>query len=193
MRRNRIDVSEKQILVTLGNNELYNFENVFEVQEVTVHWAISIDLAMIVLKQAAQLGPRIQPICLWPKEAGNSDPNGNELAGHGLQSDGEISKRIKKEPVILRSSLVCLKNNPSFINILEDGVFCADYLSQHGRGICRTDTGGGLFKRSDQSYFLRGVILKNPNQWPKKGCTDATSVVIKDISDNIHWIEREIA
>lgn len=195
VRHNNVLISEKQLFVTLGTNELYNFENVLETKEIIPHWSATIDLAMIVLKQAAQLGPRIKPICLWPRAGLSFSLSSRfvEVTGHGLRPDGDLSKQLNHISLYGRSGLHCLKRNPSYVNFLKDGKFCAENNGGNRTGICFGDTGGGLYKRSDQAYYLRGILTNIPDTLTiDKPCTLIPSVVFLDITNHLDWIQKQI-
>lgn len=195
VRHDNVQVSEKQLVVTLGNNDLYNFENEFEVNEIILDWRN--ELAILVLKQAALLGPHIQPICLWPKLQRFADfhSNHNEVAGRGDELSPELSKTVRRKSVDVRDALKCLKKNISYADVMEDGDFCAeDRFYNNGTTVCLGDTGGSFYRRIYDSYFLRGIITKVPNTLTiDKPCAQTPSMIIKDIVGRLDWIEAEVA
>ncbi|XP_053683628.1 chymotrypsinogen A-like [Sabethes cyaneus] len=93
----------------------------------------------------------VQPACM------NLEPNitgqYGTVIGWGLTEYDETSSILKKADIPVIEPVACLKTDRVlFGQTLDDGLFCAGYTN--GTGVCNGDSGGGLFFRRSNKWFL---------------------------------------
>ncbi|XP_053686659.1 chymotrypsinogen A-like [Sabethes cyaneus] len=113
------------------------------------------DIALLRLSTYIRFTSYVQPACM------NLEPNINgeygTVVGWGLTENEETSSVLKKADIPVIEPIACLKTDRVlFGQTLNDGVFCAGYTN--GTGVCNGDSGGGLFFRRANTWFLGGIV-----------------------------------
>ncbi|XP_053683636.1 phenoloxidase-activating factor 3-like [Sabethes cyaneus] len=113
------------------------------------------DIALLKLSTIIRFTDYVQPACV------NLEPNitgeYGTVVGWGLTENDETSPILKKADIPVIDPVACLKTDRVlFGRTLDDGLFCAGYTN--GTGVCNGDSGGGLFFRRANSWFLGGIV-----------------------------------
>ncbi|XP_055551565.1 serine protease 30-like [Wyeomyia smithii] len=113
------------------------------------------DIALIELSTLIHFTKYVLPACV------NLEPNLNgesgTVIGWGLTEDDETSPTLRKVDIPVIDAVTCLKTDRAlFGQTLDDGIFCAGYTN--GTGVCNGDSGGGLFFRRANTWFLGGIV-----------------------------------
>lgn len=82
----------------------------------------------------------------------------------------------------------CIRSNSKFLPITSTSTFCAGDRS--GKAPCTGDSGGGfVMKRSDNRFYLRGVVSTALKDGPLL-CDVNNYVVFADVSKFSEWINQ---
>ncbi|XP_070502735.1 uncharacterized protein [Chironomus tepperi] len=151
---------------------VYNLNNPFEigrtpyaVQNVHVHpeWNYNAenydaDIAVLVLEAEVWLSKYIQPACIAHPDTNVVAIATGVVVGYGKSEDTtKIHENIPKVlEMPIHTNEDCFLNFTSLIRLSSKRTFCAG--SGHGVGVCRGDSGSGLFVVKDSTYYLRGIV-----------------------------------
>ncbi|XP_053687895.1 transmembrane protease serine 9-like [Sabethes cyaneus] len=113
------------------------------------------DIAVIELNTFIKFADYVQPACV------SVEPNlvgeFGTVVGWGLTEDDKTSQILKEVDIPVVDPVACLKTDRVlFGQTLDDGLFCAGYTN--GTGVCNGDSGGGLFFRRANIWFLGGIV-----------------------------------
>lgn len=157
-----------EVLVVLGG---HNLERRFEVgrairtpSKIYIHpdWnpqseKFDADIAIIELETPVIFSNYIQPICLWESYEDPLETSGLAI-GYGKSEDQ--SKKHENIPKLIKMPLVslidCILNNPDLATISSQRTFCGG--DRNGTGVCLGDSGGGLVIKSNNLFYLHGII-----------------------------------
>ncbi|XP_070501610.1 uncharacterized protein [Chironomus tepperi] len=160
------------------------------VQRVNIHpdWntltqAFDADISVLVLEREAAFSEFIQPICLGRASSAST----GVVVGYGKSEDDtkihETIPKILETPI--HSNKDCFKNNRALAGISSGRTFCGG--TGTGVGVCRGDSGSGLFVNDGTTYYLRGVVSSSLIGGPY-GCDVDTYSVFTDVTKYIDWI-----
>lgn len=159
----------KDIRTLLG---VYNLDDPFEVgrsaaaiEKIRMHpdWNPNTqryegDIAMLHLETDVQFSRFIQPICLIPRNTNVLPFTEGIVVGYGIGS--AKSKSSEKVPKIIHLPIHknedCYRHNKEFAGISSSNTFCAG--TGRGSGVCSGDSGSGLYIKSGNTYYLRGIV-----------------------------------
>lgn len=113
------------------------------------------DVAILELSTLADLDDFVQPACLsLSKDLTNQY---GTVIGWGVTENDEISRILKSARMPVVDTVTCLKSNREvFGQTLDEGIFCAGYTN--GTSVCNGDSGGGLFFKVDNAWYLGGIV-----------------------------------
>lgn len=133
----------------------------------------------------------IQPICLWDSTT-EMPLTENLVTGWGQSENVSrvheiIPKMIK---VTIQSNGDCFLAAKDLVDLSSQRTFCAGL--QNGTGVCRGDSGGGLFVDVDGVHFLKGIVssslLTSSND-----CDVSKNAVYTNVLEYKKWIEEKMA
>ncbi|XP_053687596.1 serine protease grass-like [Sabethes cyaneus] len=113
------------------------------------------DIALLELNTVIQFTEYVQPACLNREE----DITGQQgtVVGWGLTEDDETSPTLRQAQLPVVDTVTCLKSDRVlFGHSLDDGMFCAGHMN--GTGVCNGDSGGGLFIKRSNVWYLGGIV-----------------------------------
>ncbi|XP_053683648.1 transmembrane protease serine 9-like, partial [Sabethes cyaneus] len=159
---NGFRLARNRVFVRLGIHDLDSVNPAFvqqhEVEKIykfANFTRLTDDIALLELSTTIRFTDYVQPACV------NLDPNitgeYGTVVGWGLTENDETSPILKTADIPVVDPIVCLKTNRVlFGHTLDEGLFCAGYTN--GTGVCNGDSGGGLFFRRANSWFLGGIV-----------------------------------
>ncbi|XP_070501422.1 uncharacterized protein [Chironomus tepperi] len=186
----------REIIVQLGTYDLAQKVEVgrisHAVQSVNMHpdWntltqAFDADIAVLVLDPVVNFSEFIQPICLVQTLSAST----GVVVGYGKSEDGtKIHENIPKMiQTPIHSNEDCFLKNYLLAKLSSRRTFCGG--TGTGVGVCRGDSGSGLFVDDGTTYYLRGVVSSSLIGGPY-GCDVDTYSVFTDVTKYIDWINN---
>ncbi|XP_070501904.1 uncharacterized protein [Chironomus tepperi] len=185
-----------EVIVQLGTYDLDRKIEVgrasHAVQSINVHpdWntltqAFDADIAVLVLDIEVTFSGFIQPICLVQATSAST----GVVVGYGVSEDG--TKKHENIPKILETPIHsnedCFLNNFLLAKLSSKRTFCGG--TGTGIGVCRGDSGNGLFVTDGTTYYLRGIVSSSLIGGPY-GCDVDTYSVFTDVTKYIDWINK---
>ncbi|XP_070504113.1 uncharacterized protein [Chironomus tepperi] len=184
----------REIVIQLGAYDLDKKVEVgrisHAVQSINMHpdWntlteSFDADIAVLVLEREAALSELIQPICLIQ----DTSASAGVVVGYGKSEDEtKIHEKIPKRLEIpIHSNEDCFFYNNLLAKLSSKRTFCGG--TGTGIGVCRGDSGSGLFVTDGTSYYLRGVVSSSLIGGPY-GCDVDNYSVFTDVTKYIDWI-----
>ncbi|XP_053683622.1 chymotrypsinogen A-like [Sabethes cyaneus] len=159
---NGFQLALNRIFVRLGIHDLYvinpEFIQQHEVGKIfkfANFTRFANDIALLKLSTIIRFTNYVLPACI------NVEPNitgeFGTVIGWGLMETEEMSPVLKMVDLPVIEPVACLKTDRVlFGQTLDDGLFCAGYTN--GTGVCNGDSGGGLFFRRTNTWFLGGIV-----------------------------------
>lgn len=130
----------------------------------------------------------IQPICIFDPEQG---PVANEgiVAGWGQSEDKtkDHENLPKMTTARIQANEECFLGTKGFSEISSKRTFCAGL--KNGSGVCMGDSGGGLFIKANEVYYLKGIISSSLIN-TDGDCDVLENSVYTDVPKFINWIEK---
>ncbi|XP_070504108.1 ovochymase-2-like, partial [Chironomus tepperi] len=186
----------REIIIQLGAYDLDKKIDIgrisHAVQSVNIHpdWnthtlAYDADIAVLVLDSEINFNEFIQPICLVQASSATT----GIVVGYGKSEDKtKIHEKIPKMiETPIHSNKDCFPKNFDLAKISSGRTFCGG--SGKGVGVCRGDSGSGLFVNDGTFYYLRGVVSSSLIGGPY-GCDVDTYSVFTDVIKHIDWINK---
>jgi secreted trypsin-like serine protease len=164
------------------------------VQSVNMHpdWntlteSFDADIAVLVLEVEVVFGKFIQPVCMPNLESNIESAVTGIVVGYGKsEDDTKIHENI---PKMLRSQIHnnvnCFQDNRALARISSGRTFCGG--PGNGIGVCRGDSGGGLYVTDGRAYYLRGIVSSSLIDG-RYGCDVDTFSVFTDVLKFADWI-----
>lgn len=150
------------------------------------------DLALLRFKRGSiTFNLFVQPVCLWNSENIPTETSGI-VAGWGESEDKtKIHENLPRQITApIHSHGKCLAGKPKIAELSSDRTFCAGL--RNGTGVCRGDSGGGLFIVVNGAYYLRGIVAASL-ETTLGDCNTYENAVYLDVLEFKDWIEDEIA
>lgn len=117
------------------------------------------DIAIVKLDSKIKYTKYIVPVCLMGERHKKQNVDHGKLYGWGVSDDFDSSEPIAKVVDLEISSISeCVfgeKGDRRLSHIAWTDSFCA---GQKGKGICKGDSGSGLFVKIEDRYYLRGIV-----------------------------------
>ncbi|XP_055613604.1 polyserase-2-like [Uranotaenia lowii] len=191
-------LNRKRISVRLGIHNLEEMNSVttkeFPVHEMYMFSNFSRDnlrndIAVLELGEVVRFNDYILPACL------NVDPvmsswNGTAI-GWGMIENDELSPELRQAELPMIDPVNCLISDRDYFgHTIDHGMFCAGH--QNGTTVCNGDSGGGLFVKREDRWYLSGIvsfIKKRPDH--TNFCSTDSYAGFTDVSKYISWIKNE--
>jgi secreted trypsin-like serine protease len=145
------------------------------------------DIAVLVLESNVAFSRYIQPVCLLSSSSNLAAADSGVVVGYGKSEDEtkiheNIPKMLSSQ---IHSNPHCFLDNRALARISSGRTFCGG--PGRGIGVCRGDSGGGLYVTDGNAYYLRGIVSSSliGGQY---GCDVDTYSVFTDILKFINWI-----
>ena len=190
--------SAGEFAVLLGSHDLKKFIEIgrtpYAVQRIIVHpdWnplteAYDADIAVLVLEREVTFNEHIQPVCLVTPKSNIAVLATGVVVGYGKSEDE--TKRHENIPKILDTPIHtnenCFLDHHALLKISSRRTFCGG--TGTGIGVCRGDSGGGLFVKYGSAYYIRGIVSSSIIGGPY-GCDVDVYSVFTDVTKYIDWI-----
>lgn len=130
----------------------------------------------------------IQPICLLGSEI---NPNVTQGIVIGWGKSEDATKIHENMPKMIQAPIQpndqCFLDEADLIDISSLRTFCAGL--KNGSGICQGDSGGGLFIKMNNVYFLYGIVSSSLIK--DGGCDVSKNAVYTDVLKFTDWIKEK--
>lgn len=146
------------------------------------------DIALIELSTSARFDQYVSPACV--NLIRDLTGEYGTVIGWGVTEDDEVSADLKVAQMPAIDDITCLKSNRDlFGKTLDEGIFCAGYTN--GTSVCNGDSGGGLFFKRDNIWYLGGIVSFSESRASnKKLCyTDGYGAFTK-VYKYVSWIQK---
>uniref|UniRef100_A0A182NLY8 Peptidase S1 domain-containing protein n=1 Tax=Anopheles dirus TaxID=7168 RepID=A0A182NLY8_9DIPT len=196
-------LSEGMLRVKLGMNLLSqngsSTVRTFSVEKIIPHAKFvpqthKHDVALLRLNGTVLFTNFIQPVCLdltesiWVEYL--ADVPGT-VVGWGRTEKNVISDRLLKAELPIVRYTDCVESNPELYGrLIYSGMYCAGILN--GTSPCNGDSGGGMYIRRENRWFLRGVVSFAAIQEGTNYCDAFSYVVFMNLPYYAKWIETEV-
>jgi secreted trypsin-like serine protease len=168
--------------------------SIFAIQKIEIHpdWLYQsvqydADIAVLVLIGEVQFTPYIQPVCLIKTRRIAEITNGVAV-GYGKSEDR--SKYHENIPKVIDTPIYtnqqCFQSNQNLAIISSGRTFCGGLGK--GVGVCKGDSGGGVFVTAGNVYYLRGIVSSSLRDANHECDVDNYSVFTNVLKFN-DWIE----
>lgn len=147
------------------------------------------DLALLKFKKdEIHSGTYIQPIRLWDSD-NRPNVNGASVVGWG-SADSTI--RHENEPAKVElptfTNEECLPGNGIVADRASSRTFCA---GGNGSGSCFGDSGGGLFAKVNDFFYLIGIVSSSPTKDAGTACDVSKNTIYTNVLKFRNWIKEE--
>lgn len=151
--------------------------------------SLDADIALVILKNAAEYSKYIRPICLWENDLSVAEIVGKSGTVVGWGSDGygatvTATPRSIKIPIV--SEVDCLRSSQAFATITSNRTFCAG--RKDGYGPCHGDSGSGIALEQNHRIVLRGIVSAALSG-PINSCDLSNYVIFTDVAQFLSWIQ----
>ena len=187
----------REIIVQLGVYDLIRIAEVgrvsHAVQSINIHpdWntltePFDADIAVLVLEREVIFSELIHPICLASIQV--TTVMTGIVVGYGRSEDTtKIHENIPKAiETPIHTNEHCFLENSSLVKISSERTFCGG--TGTGVGVCRGDSGSGLFVANGSAYYLRGIVSSSIIGG-RYGCDVDTYSVFTDVTKYAKWIK----
>ncbi|CAL8089768.1 unnamed protein product [Orchesella dallaii] len=183
----------------------------FNVEKVVGHpaynpWIYESDIAIVILKEKAQIGFHVRPIC-YPKsqnaafdELQLADGSWATVVGWGVDETGDAPDELrsaKLKVIGYRECIDSFEESDTGSLLAKSTTFCAG--NNNGTNVCRGDSGSGAYfgvKTSEglTRWYLQGLVSVgiNVSQLDKK-CDPEKVAIFTRISPYSDWIVRVLS
>ncbi|CAG9811188.1 unnamed protein product [Chironomus riparius] len=149
--------------------------------------AFDADIAVLVLEEKVTFTKYIQPVCLIDPSSFLTTLNSGVVVGYGKSEDK--SKVHENIPKILNFPMhkndQCFLKNIYLTKISSQRTFCGG--QGRGLGVCRGDSGSGLFVTYGNTFYLRGIVSSSLFTGTNE-CDVNTYSVFTDVLHYTDWI-----
>ncbi|XP_062550573.1 polyserase-2 [Armigeres subalbatus] len=150
------------------------------------------DIALLRTEEDIIYSDYIQPICLWPQK--KSDLNevissSGYVVGWGLGDDSKPMDILQEATLSVVDHATCLKSKPQHFDKLlseDNSNYCAG--NRNKTNVCDGDSGGGMFFRFDNAWYIRGLVSTGARSESSNHCDPQQFVVFTDIPYYLKWI-----
>ncbi|CAG9861490.1 unnamed protein product [Phyllotreta striolata] len=157
------------------------------------------DIAILKLRNPADLTDYVRPVCLWQENVNLESVISKQgtIVGWGYDHTGTVTEQLIKAYMPVVSNEMCVYSLPDFYSrFTSDYTYCAGF--NNGTGACNGDSGGGMVfpiagtDRNNPVWQLRGLVsisvaLQNLNR-----CDSTHYVVFTDVAKYLDWIKKAI-
>lgn len=145
------------------------------------------DIAMITVREV-MFTRAVKPVCVFldPVDLEIFVGQLGTLAGWGRDEFGRNPDELRQTTVSIVDQKRCKASHIEFANIKRS--FCAGGV---GSGPCNGDSGGGLFVRFNQKWFLRGIVSTSLSDlYDKSGCNVNNYALYTDVCRFTEWVNK---
>ncbi|XP_052901979.1 CUB and peptidase domain-containing protein 1-like [Anopheles moucheti] len=192
-------IAKERVLVHVGRTRLRVGSNRVQEHEafkLIVHPEYNVnriqhDIALIKLATDITYTDYIQPVCLW-----NRGEDLNAIVGTwgtviGFRRDetGNVSNTLCEASIPVVSHITCIESNREvFAYQLTSNMLCAG--KRDGISTCNGDSGGGLFFKYNDVWYIRGVVSFTKPDENTRICDTKEYTVFTDVAKYLKWIEQ---
>lgn len=129
----------------------------------------------------------IQPICLWGTK---TEPVVTEGIVTGWGKSEDSSKIHENKPKMITAPILtnekCFLETKSLVDLSSERTFCAGL--GNGSGVCSGDSGGGLFFKENDVFYLHGLV--SSSLFKDFDCDVSKKAVYTSVPKFRLWIEE---
>ncbi|XP_038121389.1 polyserase-2 [Culex quinquefasciatus] len=158
------ELTKRRLRVRLGlhNLDKFNSDTVREYAVEELHFGAAFerscmknDIVLVELKERVRFTEYIFPACVGGPVLSAGDVG--VAIGWGVTESDVVSPVLRKAELPVIDSDDCRDSDPEFFGaMLHKGMFCAGH--RNGTSVCNGDSGGGLFFRRDNVWFVGGLV-----------------------------------
>lgn len=143
------------------------------------------DIAAIIVEDEVPYTKYIRPICLPTNELNAKE---GYVTGWGESQDKtkeheNLPKQIK---IPIHSNEKCFLESNEFVNIASERTICGG--ARNNSGPCRGDSGGGLYAKISNVFYLKGLVSASLTD---NGECDVTNFALySNVEKYLDWIEN---
>ncbi|XP_011705943.1 PREDICTED: uncharacterized protein LOC105461159, partial [Wasmannia auropunctata] len=156
------------------------------------------DIAILELVRPFVLSTWLVPVCINTVSDKSAVEVGSygKVAGFGRTAHGETSAMLQAliVPVISFSQCISASQNANTRQFITNDKFCAGY--RNGSSVCDGDSGGGLVFKTNNTWYLRGIVSVSLGTIQDGGiahCDNNLYTLYTDVSRHISWIQEVIS
>lgn len=124
----------------------------------------------------------IRPVCLPTQET--SEIVNGVVSGWGVFDDSNIPSNLpRKVELPIVSNLECFKKDEALVRIIWEEAFCA---GREGSGVCKGDSGSGLYVEIFGRFYLRGIVSSSV----ARPCTQTNYAIYSDIYKYLNFLSK---
>uniref|UniRef100_A0A182Q8F5 Peptidase S1 domain-containing protein n=1 Tax=Anopheles farauti TaxID=69004 RepID=A0A182Q8F5_9DIPT len=185
----------ESVLVQVGRTRLLvanNRAQEFDVLRIILHAKYTMhsqrhDIALVKLVNQITYTNYIQPICLWNQGEDFVNRTGSVI---GFGNSGGHTNMLQEARMRIVNTLECIDDNPAYRFQIAPGMFCAG--NRDGVGPSNGDSGGGMFFKYNDVWYIRGVVSFTKTDSSNIG--DAKEyIVFTDVAVYKDWIEQNLS
>lgn len=129
----------------------------------------------------------IQPICLWDSENEPTEIRGVVVGwGQGEDKTKNHETVPKVIEVLIQTNEMCFLDQKTLVDLSSNRTFCAG--NRNVSGVCRGDSGGGLFIKVVGVYYLKGFVSSSMTN--EGNCDVSNNAVYTNVLKFRDWIEK---
>lgn len=194
----------RKLLVAVKESTLYGpSSGRFAVEQVKLHEKFNAEettennlkydynVGLLITQTEIIFSLHVNAICLPENENFNFKGKTGVVVGWGLDEDNQLSQTLKQLEVPTYQFLECFYRNREFFSgHASKRNFCAGYRKD--KGICSGDSGGGLFIKIDEKYYLYGLSSFSNCKCDKiaQSCEIFDEGVFVNVAAYIQWIQN---
>lgn len=130
----------------------------------------------------------VQPICPLDAENVSKMTEGTVIGWGKSENPNNYHENIPKLiNTIIQTNEKCLPGQGDLAVLSSERTFCAGL--RNGSGVCSGDSGGGLFFKVDEVYYLKGIV--SSSLLKDDGCDTSRNAIYTNVPEYMDWI-REI-
>lgn len=195
-----IHLSPNDLVVLLGaydlNNPIESGRVVYSIESINLHpdWLsgtheFDADIAILLLTEDVVYTKFIKPVCLIPDASPIANIRNVTAVGFGQsEDDSKLHENMPKElKMPWHVNEDCFLKNKELVRLSSKRTFCIG--NGDGLGVCKGDSGGGLYVEYQGTFYLRAIISSSLFQ-PNQACDLDTYSVATNIMFYNDWIEK---
>ncbi|XP_011705942.1 PREDICTED: coagulation factor IX-like, partial [Wasmannia auropunctata] len=156
------------------------------------------DIAILELVRPFKLTTWLVPICIDTANDKSAVEVGSygKVAGFGRTAHGETSAILQAltVPIISFSQCISASQNASTRQFITNDKLCAGY--RNGSSVCDGDSGGGLVVKTNNTWYLRGIVSVSLGTIQDGGiahCDNNLYTLYTEVSRHVPWIQQVIS
>lgn len=129
----------------------------------------------------------IQPICLWSSEAEPKISSGVVTGWGKSENPDRLHENLPKlVEVRIQTNEKCFLETKALVDLSSERTFCAGL--KNGSGVCNGDSGGGLFIKVEEVFYLRGIVSSSLIK--DGGCDVSKNAIYTNVLKFKQWIDQ---